>query len=590
MTNRNPSFIPLENLEKRVLFSQINVADFGAVPNDGQNDTGAIQRAINASNPGDTIQFNSGKYDIGELSLRSSRGYNGVQGTVLRSGTEFAQRLEHNARDITISNLRLEGAGVFMGNAGVYRNIRIVNNHFDDMNGHAIKMTSNSDGVVIEHNTFTNIRGYGAIETFNTNRLSYRFNRLIDVKHGGHILAPLEDNNLSYNHMTGLTSMGLEIQSHGGSISRNLLVEGNVIHSFRSTNSQAMGISMACPYGINTQINNNYIHANLAPGQQWVSAPERLPAIGHLLELMYDQGSVRGNVLGGTYFFPIGAGTRHQPPAYSSVIENNKMYGKSIVPLAPITGQPSGNPAISQASWSTGSGNQFGLPADQMPGPDAHLRKIAEMSGQGNSTPAPTPTPTPPPAPTPPPPAPPTPPPTPVEQTPPPAPTPTPTPAPTPAPHGPIEALTDFVWLTDVPWQSASNGWGPVEIDRANGERRAGDGPQMVINGRRYERGLGVAMNSEIVYDLDGEYDHFFTHIGVDDYIRKGGSVTFEVWADGRKIYDSGVMTSRMAGKSLELSVEGVETLTLKTTTAGDNGRNDHADWAGAKLFPAEPA
>ncbi len=383
------SAVTLETLEHRQLLATINVADFGAIPNDGINDTAKIQNAINASASGDTIQFNAGRYDIGELMLKSSRNYKGVAGSILRSsGTEFGQRIEFNGKDINVSTLRFEGAGVFMGNGGTYRNIKFTDNVFADMNAHAFKMTNESDQVVIERNTFQNINGYGVIESFYTNRMSYRFNRIIDSTHGGHFLAPLNDNNISFNHMTGLTSMGLEIQSHANSVSRNLLVEGNVIYDWRSTNSAAMGISNACPYGINTQIKNNYIRASLAPGHNWIPAPDRLPAIGHLIELMYDQGYVRGNVMGGTYYFPIGAGTRHAPPAYVSVIETNTMHGNSIVGLAPITGQPSGNPNIPTASWSIGVGNSFGLPANQMPAPDAWITTIAQMSGQ-TTVPAP---------------------------------------------------------------------------------------------------------------------------------------------------------------------------------------------------------
>src|SRR4051812_9966740 len=56
--------IHLENLEKRLLFSNIQVADYGAVPDDGGDDRAAIQAAINDAGANDTVRFGSGQYDI----------------------------------------------------------------------------------------------------------------------------------------------------------------------------------------------------------------------------------------------------------------------------------------------------------------------------------------------------------------------------------------------------------------------------------------------------------------------------------------------------------------------------------------------
>src|SRR4051812_43463748 len=62
----------VENLEKRVLFSAIEVTDFGARPNDGQDDRGAIQAAINSAQSGDTVFFADGSYDVnGQVTLKS---------------------------------------------------------------------------------------------------------------------------------------------------------------------------------------------------------------------------------------------------------------------------------------------------------------------------------------------------------------------------------------------------------------------------------------------------------------------------------------------------------------------------------------
>src|SRR5688572_19321722 len=73
--------INLENLENRQLMSVVNVADFGAKPNDGADDKAAIQAAINAAKPGDSVVFNAGTYNLksqvqlkGGITLTSASG------------------------------------------------------------------------------------------------------------------------------------------------------------------------------------------------------------------------------------------------------------------------------------------------------------------------------------------------------------------------------------------------------------------------------------------------------------------------------------------------------------------------------------
>src|SRR5690606_32563236 len=59
-------------------------------------------------------------------------------------------------------------------------------------------------------------------------------------------------------------------------------------------------------------------------------------------------------------------------------------------------------------------------------------------------------------------------------------------------------------YLSDMPWISAWNGWGPVERDRNNGENQGGDGGPLVINGTSFQKGLGAHANSDVRFDLGG--------------------------------------------------------------------------------------
>ena len=54
----------------------------------------------------------------------------------------------------------------------------------------------------------------------------------------------------------------------------------------------------------------------------------------------------------------------------------------------------------------------------------------------------------------------------------------------------PPPAGTDAV--SDLPFLSATNGWGPVERDTSIGEQAAGDGHPITIDGVTYAKGLGT--------------------------------------------------------------------------------------------------
>ncbi len=140
-------------------------------------------------------------------------------------------------------------------------------------------------------------------------------------------------------------------------------------------------------------------------------------------------------------------------------------------------------------------------------------------------------------------------------------------------------------YLSDLGWASATSGWGPVERDKSSGDQEAGDGKAMTLNGTTYAKGLGVHAASEVAFDLGGRYATFRSEIGVDDEVGGRGSVVFQVWADGQKLYDSGVMTGDTPTKAVSVRVAGKRRLQLIVTDGGDGIDYDHANWAGAGLL-----
>jgi alpha-galactosidase len=139
-------------------------------------------------------------------------------------------------------------------------------------------------------------------------------------------------------------------------------------------------------------------------------------------------------------------------------------------------------------------------------------------------------------------------------------------------------------FLSDVPWLRADNGFGPVEKDTSNGEQAAGDGHPITIQGTVYAKGIGAHAPGSIEYYLAGRCSAVSAQVGVDDEKSATGSVTFELWADGTKVADSGSLTVDDAAKPLAADLTGAAFLRLVVTDGGNGNNSDHADWADAKL------
>ncbi|UQN09762.1 NPCBM/NEW2 domain-containing protein [Deinococcus sp. QL22] len=124
---------------------------------------------------------------------------------------------------------------------------------------------------------------------------------------------------------------------------------------------------------------------------------------------------------------------------------------------------------------------------------------------------------------------------------------------------------------------SATSGWGPMECDLSNGEQTAADGQVLSLNGQIYARGSGVHAPSSLVFSVGEGCETLSADVGVDDEV-SGGSVTLEVWADGKLVHNSGLMSSAESAKSLVVDVAGKKELQLVVTSSGDGSSQDHAD------------
>jgi alpha-galactosidase len=140
------------------------------------------------------------------------------------------------------------------------------------------------------------------------------------------------------------------------------------------------------------------------------------------------------------------------------------------------------------------------------------------------------------------------------------------------------------VYLSDLRFTYATNGYGPVELDTTNGEAEALDGVPIRLRGAAYDKGLGVHGPSLLRYRLGRACSRFVADVGVDDDQGGMGSVELEVWADGERLFRSGVLTGSSPARAVSLDVSGRRELRLFVGIGGDTDARDHAVWAGARL------
>mgnify|MGYP003895184993 CR=1 FL=1 len=139
-----------------------------------------------------------------------------------------------------------------------------------------------------------------------------------------------------------------------------------------------------------------------------------------------------------------------------------------------------------------------------------------------------------------------------------------------------------FEYLSDLDWVSGTIGWGTIQRDRSN------DGNPIRLRGEdgtiiTYQKGIGTHANSEIVYNIAGKgYTSFESYVGVDQEGNQYSSITFEVWVDNVRVYDSGLMKVDTPQKFVNIDITGKKEIKLVVTDAGNGISNDHGDWADA--------
>jgi len=153
-------------------------------------------------------------------------------------------------------------------------------------------------------------------------------------------------------------------------------------------------------------------------------------------------------------------------------------------------------------------------------------------------------------------------------------------PAPKPAPRSADLAAEGWVYLSDLPWESARAGWTPNKDGLPRRDKDIEDHP-LRLDGRRFRKGIGTHAPSEIVYRLDGRYARLLAQVGGAE---ASGSVVFEVYGDDNLLFRSRVMRGLQGAEAVDVPLTGVQRLRLVVTDAGDGIIADMANWAEARV------
>lgn len=120
------------------------------------------------------------------------------------------------------------------------------------------------------------------------------------------------------------------------------------------------------------------------------------------------------------------------------------------------------------------------------------------------------------------------------------------------------------------------------------GGPRAGqsvDGNPIKIGGEVYQHGVGSHTPGEFTVDLKRSATRFVSMVGVDDETSGKGSVEFEIYVDGKKVYTSGIIRGGEKAKYVSVDLTGARQMFLHVTSRGDGTTWSHPDWAGAAII-----
>ena len=109
-------------------------------------------------------------------------------------------------------------------------------------------------------------------------------------------------------------------------------------------------------------------------------------------------------------------------------------------------------------------------------------------------------------------------------------------------------------------------------------------GAPLKIDQETFTSGVGTFARSLLEIPLNGRFSRFTSKVGVDAMTEGRGTVAFEVYGDGRKLWASPLMSGLDAPREVDVNVAGVNRLRLVVTDGNDGNKFDAANWVNPVL------
>ncbi|MBC2856107.1 NPCBM/NEW2 domain-containing protein [Cetobacterium sp. 2A] len=102
-----------------------------------------------------------------------------------------------------------------------------------------------------------------------------------------------------------------------------------------------------------------------------------------------------------------------------------------------------------------------------------------------------------------------------------------------------------------------------------------------------FDKAISVLSNSKVNVKLEGKnYKRFQSYVGMDrEVVGYRGAAIFEIYLDGEKVFDSGVMKSSAKAKFVDLDISKAKEMTLVMLDGDGDTKYDHGTWGKSKLI-----
>ncbi|MFC1499107.1 NPCBM/NEW2 domain-containing protein [Verrucomicrobiota bacterium] len=154
----------------------------------------------------------------------------------------------------------------------------------------------------------------------------------------------------------------------------------------------------------------------------------------------------------------------------------------------------------------------------------------------------------------------------------------------TPRNEGPIE-MSNSVGLHELGCSAIKGGWARFILFNT-----AKNNKPITLNGKRYKHGISIPSGMQAIYALNGLYEKFSAVIAPDQSIGNQKDVSFTIFLDDEKAYNSGPMKPGADPKHIELSVKNVRTMGIAVNGTRIKDNFDYGNWADPKLIFASPS